>query len=97
MPDSQLKDLAIRHNEAEDRFEVTVRGHLAVLDYRLARGVIAFYHTGVPNEIGALGVGSRLVKHGLDHAREQGLKVRPACSFVDAYMRRHPEYQDLRV
>ena len=29
------------------------------------------------------------------HARTQGLKVRPDCSYAEAYMRRHPDTLDL--
>jgi predicted GNAT family acetyltransferase len=31
----------------------------------------------------------------LDHARAKGLKVRPDCSYAEAYMQRHPETLDL--
>jgi predicted GNAT family acetyltransferase len=41
------------------------------------------------------GIASRLVKGALDDARRQGLKVVPLCSFVAAYIDRHPEEQDL--
>jgi len=33
----------------------------------------------------------------LQIARERGLKVRPLCSYADAFMTRNPEYADLRA
>jgi predicted GNAT family acetyltransferase len=42
------------------------------------------------------GIGSLIVRAGLDYAREQSYKVVPLCSFVAAYIRRHTEYADLR-
>ena len=36
-----------------------------------------------------------LVQAALAYARAQGLRVRPSCSYVRSYMRRHPETQDL--
>jgi predicted GNAT family acetyltransferase len=36
-----------------------------------------------------------LVAEALRWARTQGLRVQPRCSYVAAYMRRHPETQDL--
>jgi predicted GNAT family acetyltransferase len=35
------------------------------------------------------------VQAALAHARAQGWRVRPSCSYVRSYMRRHPETQDL--
>ena len=47
----------------------------------------------VPKELGGQGVGGTLVKHILDYAAAQGLKVRPDCPFVKAYIDKHPDYQ----
>ena len=41
------------------------------------------------------GVGSALVQGALEDIRARGLKVRPLCPFVAAYIERHPEYGDL--
>jgi predicted GNAT family acetyltransferase len=77
------------------RFELTVEGHLAALSYMLKGEIIIFTHTGVPPAIGNRGLGSKLVKAGLEYARENGLKVRSLCWFVSKYIRLHPEYHDL--
>jgi len=52
-------------------------------------------HTGVPAAIGGRGVAAALVRAALDHARGEGLKVVPACSYVAAYFKRHPQDADL--
>ncbi|MEI9891242.1 MAG: N-acetyltransferase [Caulobacteraceae bacterium] len=33
----------------------------------------------------------------MDQARAEGAKVAPVCPYAVAYMRRHPEYNDLLV
>jgi predicted GNAT family acetyltransferase len=86
---------AVLHNEDAKRFELSVNGHTAVLDYLLIGRTITFTHTGVPAAVEGRGLGTRLVKAGLEYARSQGLKVRTTCWFVRKYLRRHPEYQDL--
>jgi predicted GNAT family acetyltransferase len=86
---------AVVHNLGENRFELTLNGHTAVLDYLLAGGTITFTHTGVPPAIENRGIGTRLAKAGLEYARSQGLKVRTTCWFVRKYLSRHPEYLDL--
>lgn len=88
-------ELEITHNIEKHRFEISIEGHLAVLDYMLKGEIIIFTHTGVPPAIGNRGLGSKLVQTGLDYARENGLQVRSLCWFVSKYIRLHPEYQDL--
>jgi len=86
---------AIVHNEAARRFEFTEEGQLCVLDYVLDGKVASFVHTGVPSPVGGRGIAADLVRVGLETARARGWRVRPVCSYVAAYVRRHPEYQDL--
>jgi predicted GNAT family acetyltransferase len=57
--------------------------------------LIIFTHTSVPPAIGGRGLGTRLVKTGLEYAREKKLKVRSMCWFVSKYIRHHPEYEEL--
>jgi predicted GNAT family acetyltransferase len=83
------------HNDEANRFELTVDGHLAVLDYILRGEIIIFTHTGVPPAIGGCGLGNKLVQTTLAYAREHGLMVRSLCWFVSKYIRLNPEYQDL--
>jgi predicted GNAT family acetyltransferase len=85
----------VTHNAEASRFEMSVDGHLAVLDYMLKGNIIIFTHTGVPPVVGNRGLGSKLVETGLNYARDNGLKVRSMCWFVSKYIRRHQEYQDL--
>jgi len=80
-------------NEAARRFELAVDGHMAYLAFERFPGGIAYVHTVVPQALEGRGVGSRLAKHALDYAAAQGLRVRPDCPFVKAYIDRHPAYQ----
>ena len=41
------------------------------------------------------GIAEELAKFALNYARESNLKVIPSCRFVNAYIKRHQEYQDL--
>ena len=91
----RTEDIEVIHNPAENRFEVTLDGHLAVLDYVMRDDIIIFTHTGVPPEIEGGTVGFSLAKTGLEYARENGFGVRSRCWFMSKYLRRHPEYQDL--
>ena len=80
------------------RYEIEVDGELAgFLLYRREPGVLELVHTDVDPKWEGKGVGAALVQGALDDVRARGLKVRPFCPFVRAYIRRHPEYDDLVV
>jgi predicted GNAT family acetyltransferase len=87
--------LNIQHNAAASCFEATLAGHRAECAYRRQGDVLVLHHTAVPDALQGQGVAAALVAHTLGWARQQGLHVRPTCSYVAAYMRRHPETQDL--
>ena len=86
---------AVRDNKSLHRFEMDAGGDIAVVNYRLAPGVITFTHTEVPAALWGRGIGSQLVRGALEAARAQDLRVEPRCSFVSAYLRKHQEFNDL--
>ena len=83
------------HNAAASRFELRVQGELCIAQYQLIDGVMWITHTETPPALRGRGLAASVVRAALDHARAHGLKVRPACSYVRTYLRRHPEAQDL--
>jgi uncharacterized protein len=87
--------LTVQHDRVAGRFETRVEGLRCVCDYRLHDGVVHFTHTEVPTALGGRGIAADLVAAALLWARAEGLKVRPLCSYVSTYLRRHPEQQDL--
>ena len=88
-------DLEIIHNKAAKRFETSIDNHTGYISYQERDDKLVYDHTIVPQELGGRGIGSALVKHALNYAREQHKKVIPQCSFVSSYISKHPEYQDL--
>jgi uncharacterized protein len=78
------------------RYEIEVDGELAgFLLYRREPGILELVHTDVDPKWEGKGVGAALVQGALDDVRARGLKVRPFCPFVAAYIRRHPAYEDI--
>ena len=86
---------SVTNNEAENQFQLEVDGQLAVSQYRRRNGTIVFTHTEVPLQLEGQGIGNQLAKTALEYARSEGLRVVPRCRFIAAYIKRHPEYQDL--
>jgi predicted GNAT family acetyltransferase len=82
------------HNEAQHRYEMPTENGLAIAVYHQRGDSRVFTHTEVPPADEGKGHAGRVVKAALDDTRRRGLKIVPACSYVVAYMRRHPEYGD---
>jgi len=83
-------------NETAHRFEIREGDDLAVLEYRVRGGhALVLTHTGVPHGLEGKGIAALLARTALEYAREHQMRVVPLCSFVQTYLRRHPEYMDL--
>ncbi len=90
-------ELEIVDNAAEHRFEARLDGAVVgITDYELDGSTITFTHTETDPAFEGRGFGSRLARGVLDAARARNLAVVPECPFIRTYMRRHPEYADLR-
>ncbi len=57
--------------------------------------VVTAFHTEVSPQAEGRGVGSTLARTLLDDARNAGQRVHVRCPFVAAWVKRHPEYQDV--
>ena len=66
-------------------------------EYRQEHDLIIFTHTWVPPELRGQGIAGDLLRAGLEFARKKNLRVVPQCSYVDVFIRRHPEFSDLLV
>ncbi|MCB0101429.1 MAG: N-acetyltransferase [Anaerolineales bacterium] len=87
----EIDDSQIIHNETRSRFEISLDGSLAVLDYSIDGDSILMLHVGVPHEFRGRGVAALITKAALEYAKSKSLNVVPICSYVQAYLRRHPE------
>ncbi|MEO8669669.1 MAG: GNAT family N-acetyltransferase [Tahibacter sp.] len=87
--------MEIHDNVAERRYEVTVEGHLCVLDYVRSSDTLRIDHVGVPGPVEGRGIAAALAAAALNAARVEGLRVQPRCGYVVGYLQRHPEYADL--
>lgn len=85
----------IVHHPIPGRFSTEVDGHQAHLDYEMKGEVMHVTHTGVPEAIGGRGIAARLMQALADHARTEGFKVKPVCSYAEAWFAKHAEARDL--
>jgi predicted GNAT family acetyltransferase len=95
MPTPDTHSVSILHKPSASRFETTVDGQLCIADYTLSGQRMSMTHTYVPHALEGRGIAAALVAQALAHARREGWRVRPLCSYVARYMQRHPETLDL--
>lgn len=85
-------DLVIQHFEDKNYFG-TAEG--AILSYTPVSDAFDFDHTEVPPQLRGTGAAAKLAHHALEHAAGHGWKVIPSCSYIAAYIKRHPEFASL--
>lgn len=93
-----MSEFDIRREDTETggRYVVVVNGHEAEMTFSKAgTSRIIIDHTGVPKELGGMGVGQALVERGVLDARASGIKIIPLCPFAKAQIEKRPEWQDV--
>lgn len=84
-----------RNNVAESRFEWREGGYLSVADYADKDGVRSILYVETPVEARGRNYAAHLMDAIVRDARENGLTLRPICSYAAAHFRRHPEARDV--
>lgn len=83
-----MDELVIVNNLEQTRFQAVVDNNLALLDYQLRDGVLQIDYVYVPPDFRGRGIAGQLMEAALAHARQEGLRVHPVCSYARAYMAR---------
>ena len=78
-------------NTALHRFETTVDGHVAYLDYAQHGDKLVLIHTEVPEALEGHGVGGDIVQFAIDFADAHEFTVVPRCSFARGWLERNPD------
>src|SRR6516165_1631883 len=90
--DLDLSKITVTNNEGAHRFEATIDGQIALINYKRLPDRIVFVHTEVPLELEGHGLAGKLAKTALDFARTNNLRVVPQCPYITHYLRKHREY-----
>ena len=85
-------NLDLVKNEAAHRFEMTVDGYTAFIDYKEKNGKIWLIHTEAPKELEGKGAATAIIEKTLDYIEKNNYKLIPLCPLVVAYLKRHPEW-----
>ena len=92
------EQVAVHRNDENHHYEATLDGKVVgFVRFRHRPGQILLIHTETDPEYEGRGVGTALARGALDDVRAHGEKAAVMCPFIGAYVKRHPEYQDLVV
>ncbi len=92
------KELQIVDEPSRHRYEARLGDTvIGFTEYRVVPGRVSLYHTEVDPAFEGRGVAGRLAAGALDDIRARGLAVTVTCPFIRAFVKRHPEYQDLKT
>lgn len=90
-----MNSSSVQHEPDRHRFVKRLEGHEAELVYRMQDRTMNLLHTETPPEFAGRGIGAELVQASVDHARANGLKILPSCSYAAFWFNKHPEAADL--
>jgi predicted GNAT family acetyltransferase len=88
-----MKEHDLLNNKESQQFEMYVDGKKSFIEYQQEDDVLYLVHTEVPEEQGGKGIAADLVEKTFNYIEEQNLKVVPECSYVQAFLKRNPDWE----
>jgi predicted GNAT family acetyltransferase len=82
-------------NEPLHHLELQIEGKIAFIEYKLVRKTLFLIHTEVLAELEGKGVGSAIVQKALQFAKDNNFQIVPICPFVQSYLERHKEWNEI--
>lgn len=92
-------NIVIEHDKKNHQFISEVEEKISHLKYTVLPDgkTLNYMSTYVPPELRGRQIAEQIVKFALDYAKENNYKIIPSCSYVDMYVKRHPEYNEIVV
>ncbi len=89
-------NMQIIHDENKKKFYSIIENEECFVSYdKPDNKTLDLEHTIVHRKLSGRGIAAELVKTALQYAETNAYKVIPTCSYVSAYIKKHPEYKKL--
>jgi uncharacterized protein len=82
-------------NDTLHRLELEAEGSTAFIEFKLTQDRLFLIHTEVPASLEGKGAGSAIVQKALQYAKDHNYKIIPICPFVQRFLTKHPELNDI--
>jgi uncharacterized protein len=92
-----FEEIALNVNQENSSFELVVDGQRAFIDFVQKGNTFHLIHTEVPQELEGKGVAAVMVAKTLQYLDTHNFKMVPSCSYVQYYIKRHPEWKKLSI
>lgn len=90
------QDAKVRHDKDQQRYVLEINGQpLGFAQYQEEGERQIFIHTEIDDSLAGQGMGSTLARESLDDARRRGKRIVPVCEFIAAYVKKHPDWNDI--
>lgn len=86
---------SLLNNADQHRFEYHSKDGVAICTYETQEGLWFLNHTSVPDTMRGQGIAGKLAEYALDHVAAQNGKVIPRCSYIAAFIEKHPQFKRL--
>lgn len=82
-------------NRFEQDFDTETGGGQVWADYAVRGGARVILHVEAEPALRGSGAAGRFMQAMAEHARENGLRLFPRCSYAVTWHKRHPDYDDV--
>ena len=89
------EEIPLLNNKTDHSFEMRVDGQRSFIDYKVKDKVYLLVHTEVPENLQDKGIAAALVEKTFKYLEENNLKMSPYCAYIQAYLKKHPEWNKL--
>ncbi|MEJ2105465.1 MAG: GNAT family N-acetyltransferase [Ignavibacteriaceae bacterium] len=83
------------HDKDKKQFIITIDNKEAYVDYNIEDNRMNMYHTYTDPELRGKGLAAKVVIAAFEYAKKNNLKVEPGCTYVQSFVSKHKEYDEL--
>ena len=91
----KYQDIELIDNKKAHSFELTIDEQRSFIDYEQVNNTYYLLHTEVPQPQQGMGVAEAIVEKTLNYLDEHNYKMVPSCSYIQVFLKRHPEWKKL--
>lgn len=92
---NEVEIMKVKHDRENKRFYVDLKKGAARLEYKSREGYLDFYETYVSRDLRGRGIASKIMVAALNYVRDNNLKAKASCPYLNFFFKRHKEYKNI--